>query len=167
MFRKRPRWSSSLDMSVLSSVSYPSRPPQKTYPCPPRRCVISTAFLTWLAAYAKTAGAGFVAAPAMKRRWEKALVVPQRSLISVSFCSFSAIDTILSSRRFVSSRLSASGAMSRSWKHQKSTPSLVKNSNAADMVSSATFIGSEQWLYSLSIVPGPKGSAPSPLKLCQ
>ena len=76
------------------------------------------AFFTCAAAWANTSAEGLVDAPLMKRGLLKALVVPHNSSMPVSSCFFFARATIWSRFLFVSVSVFASGAMSRSWKHQ-------------------------------------------------
>ena len=105
-------------MSVFSRVSYPSRPPQNTYPWPPRRVVISTAFLICAAAKANTSALGAVPAPCMYRGLLKQLAVPHSTFLPLWRISSASRSVISSSRALVSFRVAASGAMSRSWKQK-------------------------------------------------
>ena len=101
-------------------------------------------FLICAPAQAKTWGSGLVPAPWVKRALEKQFDVPHSSFTPVSRCREAASFTMRSRRSFVSLRLSPSGEMSRSWKAQNGTPSLVKNSKAARIVSSAASMGSPE-----------------------
>jgi hypothetical protein len=77
------------------------------------------------------------------------------------------VGDIWSRLRFVSARVAPSGAMSRSWKHQKGDSILTKNSKAASIRFLATEIGSLPDSQGRRIVPGPKGSLPTPRNACQ
>jgi hypothetical protein len=69
--------------------------------------------------------------------------------------------------RQVSVNLRPSGAMSRSWKHQKGAPSLTLNSKAARSVASAFCIGLPALCHGRTQASGPNMSAPLPFSVCQ
>ena len=85
----------------------------------------------------------------------------------VAFCSSFAWATTLSSALLVSASVLPSGAISRSWKHQNGARIFWKNSKAASMRFSATATGSLPDSQGRTIVPGPKGSPPTPRNACQ
>ena len=155
-------------MSVLSNDWYPSRPPQKTNPCPPSASVASIAFFTCAAAKANTPASGLVAAPCMYLGCLNSCAVPHSVRMPVSSCSRLATSTMASRFALVSRSEPPSGAMSRSCQHQYSTPSrFAMSKKTCSRTTAWDSAGVPGNSHGRRTVGAPNMSLPSPRIVCQ